>query len=123
MNKEMQSNQGYIDSDIESQHLAEQHGLMKTTAFIRHKPASERSAGAARVAKHRAKKKDQGIVQIDVPVSLATTIKSTSSVEALATFLSDPMSTTTDLKEVTRLASLGRKVERLPSWIRWLMKL
>lgn len=123
MNTEIQSNQGHIDLEIETQHLAEQHGLRKTTAYIHQKPASERSAGAARVAKHRAKKKDKGIVQIDVPVSLAASIKSAGSVDALAKLLSDPMCSTTGLNEVTRLAILGRKVEQLPSWIRWFMKL
>lgn len=120
MNTETQSNQGHIDQD---QHLAEQHGLLKTTAYIRPKPAIERSTGAARVAKHRAKKKEQGIVQIDVPVSLAAAIKSAGSIDALAKLLSDPMCSTIGLNEVTRLATLGLKVEHLPSWLRWFMKL
>jgi hypothetical protein len=123
MNAETQSNQGQVDQDIENLHLAEQHGLQKTTAYIRPKPAGERSAGAARVAKCRTKKKEQGIVQIDVPASIADAIKAAGSVDALAKLLSDPMCSTTGLTEVTRLAKLGRKVEQLPSWIRWCMKL
>ena len=123
MNTETQSNQGQIDLDIENQHLAEQQGLQKTTAYIRPKPVSERSAGAARVAKHRTRKKEQGIVQIDVPASIADAIKAAGSVDALAKLLSDPMCSTTGLMEVTRLAKLGRKVEQLPSWVRWFMKL
>ena len=122
MNTETQSNQGQIDLDNENLHLAEQHGLQKTTAYIRPKPASDRSAGAARVAKHRTRKKEQGIVQIDVPASIADAIKA-GSVDALATLLSDPIFSTTGLVDVTRLAKLGRRVEQLPSWIRWLMKL
>lgn len=50
------------DEDI---HLEAEHGLVKKTVYIRDN--KQRSSNAERVARHRQKKKEQGLVTVEVP--------------------------------------------------------
>lgn len=110
------------NQENEITHLAEEHGLTKTTAFIRSNSSKQRSASAARVAKHRQQKKEQGLVPIDVPVSVAQEIKAAGSFEAWVKKKLEPYS-----EERTRLIKhafeVANKMYRLPRWKRWIIGL
>lgn len=112
----------YHDSAKEDEHLAKQHRLTKATAYIRTDQGSqkERSATAARVAKHRALKKANGIVAIDVPHHVADAIKRAGSFD---TWIQQTIATysMSAMPEELRLADVGRRTESLPNWIRWLL--
>lgn len=112
----------HIDAQAksDSKHLAEEHGLVKTTAFIRKLPANERSPGAERVARHRAKKRQAGIVSIDVPADVAEAIKAAGSADDLIQAIRASKSPA-EAREERRLADVGRQTELLPTWLRWLL--
>jgi len=75
------------NTEDENKHLAEEHGLIPTTAYVRCTSEKQRSANAKRVAKHRQHKKEQGIVQIEVPIAIAEAIKAAGSFDAwISTF-------------------------------------
>ncbi len=112
----------YHDSAKEDEHLSQQHGLTKTTAYIRTQRSSqkERSATAARVAKHRALKKANGIVAIDVPQHIAESVKRAGSFD---TWIKQTIATSSggEMPEERRFAEVGRRIESLPTWIRWML--
>ena len=58
------SNVPVTSNENEIVHLAEEHGLIKVAAFISSNTAKQRTKGAERVAKHRQKKKENGLVQV-----------------------------------------------------------
>lgn len=70
------------NTEDENKHLAEEHSLVKTMAYIRRNSEKQRSANARRVAKHRQRKKGDGIVQVDLPISVALEIKAAGSYDA-----------------------------------------
>lgn len=62
----------------EELHLAAEHHLVKVQAFIRDpKKAEKKTKGAERVAKHREKLKEAGLVQTSIPATIAQQIKET----------------------------------------------
>ncbi len=104
------------DEDV---HLAEQHGLVKTTAYIRNNSEKQRTAGAERVAKHRQKKKAQGLVQVDLPVSIADEIKASGSfADWFNQFrrLSSQEST-----EINQAIEIANRIAKFPRWLRRLL--
>lgn len=109
-----------VQTKSDSKHLAEEHGLVKTTAYIRKKSGDERSPGAERVARHRAKNKQAGIVSIEVRADLAEAIKAAGSADDLIQLIQAPKSPA-EAREERRLADVGRQTELLPTWLRWLL--
>lgn len=110
------------NQEDEIAHLAEEHGLAKTTAFIRSNSSKQRSASAARVAKHRQQKKEQGLVPIDVPVSVAQEIKAEGSFEVWVKKKYEPYSKE-KIRGIKRAIEIANKVYRLPPWKRWIIGL
>lgn len=104
----------------EDQHLADDHGLIKTTAYI---PGTKkkRSSGAARTQKHRDKKRNQGIAQVDVPIYLANAIKSAGSYESWK-----KQYQFVPIEKYNRIEpdlSLTYWIEKLPKWKRWIINI
>lgn len=104
----------------ENQHLAEEHGLVRTTAYIRKASGQKRSNGAARTAKCRNNKKDQGLVQIYIPVEDAEAIKAAGSVEEWKCILQSRVSRE-KWKQIYHLAKIGLQYKKLPRWKKWLL--
>lgn len=102
-------------------HLAEEHGLTKTIAFIRSDSSKQRAAGAARVAKHRQQKKERGLVPVDVQTSVAQEIKAAGSFEAWVKKF-EPYSEEKILR-IKQAIGVANKVYRLPRWKRWIIGL
>lgn len=103
-------------------HLAEEHGLVKTTAFIRSNSPKQRSTGAERVAKHRQQKKERGLVPIDVPVSVAQEIKAAGSFEEWIKKKYESYSEE-KIRRIKEAIGVANKVNRLPRWKRWIIGL
>lgn len=112
----------FENQEDEIAHLAEEHGLTKTTAFIRSNSSKQRSASAARVAKHRQQKKERGLVPIDVPVSEAQEIKAAGSFEAWIKKKLEPYPEE-KIRRIKRAIEIANKVDRLPPWKRWIIGL
>lgn len=110
------------NQEDEIAHLAEEHGLTKTTAFIRSNSSKQRSASAARVAKHRQQKKERGLVPIDVPVSEAQEIKAAGSFEAWIKKKLEPYPEE-KIRRIKQAIVVANKVYRLPRWKRWIIGL
>jgi len=105
----------------ENNHLAEEHGLIKTTAYIRSSTAKQRSTGAERVARHRQQKKEKGIVQVDLPVSVAEEIKAAGSFDAwMKRFQTLPDE---KIRKIRLAIKIATKVEKLHPWLRWILDL
>jgi len=105
----------------EETHLAEEHDLKKTIAFIRNNTDKKRSSGAERVARHRQKKKDKGLVEVDVPIHIAEEIKRTGSFEAWSKQFT--WVRREKVKHINQAIETAKKVYKLPKWIRWLLDL
>lgn len=68
-----------LDSTAERDHLRREHGLTRVDAWITERteevPATRNQAGsAARMAKLRARRRDAGLVSMDVPAEIATEV-------------------------------------------------
>jgi hypothetical protein len=124
----------------EDLHLAAHHHLVKVQAYIRdEKKAEKKSAIAERVAKHREKKKSSGLVALTVPVEIAQAIKSTvggfdawftaQKAAPVVVEVPGPERVVEVVKEVPavltpdqeRLIGLGRSIDSLTGWRRWLV--
>ena len=105
----------------ENKHLAGEHGLIKTTAYIRGDATKKQSNGAARVAKLRQKKKENGIVQVDLPISVAQEIKAAGSFEAWCEKFK-PYSEE-KIRKIKLAIEIANKVYQLPKWKRWIIGL
>ncbi|MDP1633284.1 MAG: hypothetical protein Q8K61_04985 [Gallionella sp.] len=115
------SNVPSANPENENNHLAEEHGLIKTTADVHNNSAKQRSAGAERVAKHRQQKKDKGMVQFDLPFSAVEEIKAAGSFDAwLNQFQRITPEKITIINQKIRIAN---KVSKLPRWLRWILHL
>lgn len=110
------------NQEDEIAHLAEEHGLTRTTAFIRSHSSKQRSASAARVAKHRQQKKERGLVPIDVPVSVAQEIKAVGSFEAWLKKKLKPYPEE-KIRRINEAIGVANKVYGLPGWKRWIIGL
>ena len=105
----------------EDDHLGEVHGLVRTTAYIHAHSSKTRSDSADRVAMHRQRKREQGLVQVDVPAEMAKRFKAAGSFMkwreqyALVPLDQVPM--------VRESISIARRVKTLPKWIRFLLKI
>lgn len=64
----------------EEKHLEEEHGLVKKTVFVR-EDQKRKSQNAERVARHRQKKKEQGLVLVEVSQLAAEAFKEAGSFE------------------------------------------
>jgi len=102
-------------------------GLVKRLAFVPDAKAKGKSAGALRIAKHREKKKEAGLVPVDLPKEVADEIKQigvpafVDRIKPLAQqVIIQPTSSDPDL---TRLLELGRKLEKLPKLLRMILRL
>ena len=105
----------------EIKHLAEEHGLIKTTAYIRSNVAKQRSAGAERVARHRQQKKEKGIVQVDLPVSVAEEIEAAGSFDAwIKQFQRLPSE---KISKINQAIEIAKKVSKIHPWLRWMLGL
>ncbi|MBU0592232.1 MAG: hypothetical protein KKH74_00695 [Gammaproteobacteria bacterium] len=81
-----QANDNIIDiaPHLEEEHLAQEHGLVRTTAYVV-SPArkKEQKEGAARrMAEMRERKKAAGLVMCELPIAMAEAIKSAGGPEA-----------------------------------------
>lgn len=103
-------------------HLAKEHGLTKTIAFIQSDSSKQRSAGSKRVAKHRQQKKEQGLVPIDVPVSVAQEIKAAGSFEEWIKKKYESYSEE-KIRRIKEAIGVANKVYKLPRWKRWIIGL
>lgn len=143
-----QSNVINIEQQLEDQHLAHDHRLVKVQAYIKDKDKAEKkTANAKRVADFRERQKEAGLVQTALPSEVAQSIKDAGSFEAwMDGVRSSPPRTVEKVVEVekkvevvrevlkvervdvpaslsagqVRLIELGRAVEQLPAWRRWL---
>lgn len=106
------------DEDI-SKHLAEEHGLTLTAAYVPISSEKKRSAGAKRVAKHRQQKREKGLVTVDLPIFAAHAIKRTGSFELWVKSLFPD----SYVKDVNRALKLADKVAKLHPWVRRLLGL
>lgn len=105
----------------ENNHLAEEHGLTKTTAYVRSNTAKRRSTGAKRVAKHRQLKKERGIVQVDLPISVAEEIRAAGSFDAwMNQYMRIPVKRRI---EICQELDTAAKVKKLHPWLRWILNL
>lgn len=68
----------------EDEHLEQEHGLIKTTAYVisQSKNKGEREGAAKRMAEMRARKKAAGLVTCELPAEMAEGIKSAGGPEA-----------------------------------------
>lgn len=126
--------------EAEELHLAEEHALVPVRAFIKDPARAEKkSKGAERVAKHRAKQAEAGLVSLPIPKEAAEAIKATEG--GWHTWLALQKSPQLDLQpaqpptpqpapkpepvrltaEQERLIALGRRVEALRGWRRLLV--
>lgn len=119
----------HIDEEIfdpaspedENQHLAEEHGLIKTTAYIHKASARKRSNGAARTAKFRQRKLEQGLVQVYLPVEDAEAIKAAGSVAEWKCSLKRSKFSREKWEGLFCLAKIGLQYKKLPRWKKWLL--
>lgn len=110
-----------IASEDENDHLAEEHGLIKTTAYIPDNTGKQRSNGAERAARHRKKKKESGLISVDIPSEFAGIIKAAGSFEAwFEQYKSYPPE---KIKKILEAIEIAKKVNKLPKWKLWLCKL
>lgn len=96
---------------------------MNTTISKNQSPNPVKSPGAQRVAAHRQKKKDEGLVpvQIYVPINLANRIKESGSFMA---WLKQYEWLSKDAAKILHeKIALADKFSRLPSWKKWLINL
>lgn len=112
----------FSNQEDESAHLAQEHGLIKTTAYIPVKSDKQKkSANAKRVERHRQRKKEKGLVAVDLPQSVADEIKAAGSFkEWIKQFQRIPPD---KVKIINQYIHLAMKVQSLPSWIRWILDL
>lgn len=110
-----------VNPEVENNHLAETHGLIKTIAYIRCNSAKQRSPGAERVAKHRQQKKANGIVQIGIPFAVAEEIKAAGSFEVWVKQYQRLPSKKID--EINRAIRIAQKVSALHPWLRRILGL
>lgn len=109
------------NQENENEHLASEHGLTKTTAYIRYNSAKQRSSGAERVARHRARKKEKGLVQIDIPTPVADEIKAAGS---FATWMKQFRRYSPEqIKIINESIQIAHRARRLHPWLRWLLDL
>lgn len=109
------------NQEDESNHLAEEHGLIRTTAYVRCNSEKQRSANARRVAKHRQQKKEKGIAQVDLPVSVAEEIKAAGSFDVwMKQFQRLPAE---KIRKINLAIQIAKKVSRLHPWLRWILDL
>lgn len=151
MEKEQPSNVIDMTERLEDTHLAREHGLVPVKAYIHDaERAEKRTANAERVARHREKKKAEGLQPVDLPAEIAARIREVGLQEFLDQIrgagprqvrvevqVEKPVEVVREVLKVervevpvltpakltaeqNRLISLGQKVERLPTWRRWL---
>lgn len=102
-----------------NRHLAQEHGLIKTTAYICSNDTKKQSDNAARVAKLRKKKKENGIVQVDLPIGVAQEIKAAGSFEKWSEKFK-PYSEE-KIRKIKQDIEIANRVYQLPKWKRWLI--
>ena len=103
----------------EIHHLAEEHGLIKTTAYVRSNSAKSQSNGAKRVARHRQQKKEKGLVPYDLPIAVVEEIKAAGSFDAwIKQFQRIPSD---QIKLIRQAIRVAKKVSKLPRWMKWLI--
>lgn len=108
-----------VNQKNETQHLENEHGLTKTVAYIQNGKSKQRSAGAVRVARHREKKKEQGLVKIEVPASFADAIKKAGSFEAWERqYLHIPA---VYAPKVRLAVNFALRFQKLHKWKRWIV--
>ena len=105
----------------ENDHLASEHGLIKTTAYVRSNSAKQRSSGAERVAKHRQQKKEKGLVPVDIPGAVAEEIKAAGSFDIW--IMQFQRTTPEKTKMINESIRMFYRVNRLHPWLRWLLNL
>lgn len=101
-------------------------GLVRKVAFVPDPKANVKSAGALRVERHRQKKKEAGLVPVDLPVEVASRIKE-QGLQSLLDGLDQKVGEVIKPVPVSdadrTLIELGRKVERLPRLVRRILGL
>lgn len=105
----------------ENDHLASDHGLIKTTAYVRGNSAKQRSSGAKRVARHRQQKKEKGLVPVDIPGAVAEEIKAAGSFDIWV--MQFQRTTPEKTKMISESIRMFYRVNRLHPWVRWLLNL
>jgi len=110
------------NTEDEIKHLAEEHGLIKTTAYVRCDSEKQQSANARRVAKHRQQKKEKGIVQVELPISVAEEIKAAGSFDAWRKQF-QPRLSEGQIRKINLAINIAAKVSRLHPWLRWILGL
>lgn len=99
-----------LPSTDEDLQLARDYHLVKVAAYIKDETkAMQKTKNAERVAKHRQKVKEAGLVPVAIPAEIADAIK-TDGIDAWA----NKRATLSD--EDKRLIALGRSVELLRGW-------
>lgn len=103
-----QANDNIIDitPQLEDDHLAQEHGLVRTTAYVVN-PArqKEQKEGAAkRMAEMRERKKAAGRVMCELPMAMAEAIKSAGGPEAwLASIQAKPEPMVTEIEKIVEV--------------------
>lgn len=65
-----------ITARIEDDHLAREHGLVKTTAYVKDPDSAKKKTGAAdRMKRMRERKKEAGLASAEVPAAVAEAIR------------------------------------------------
>lgn len=110
----------YNSNEDKNKHLAEVHGLVKTSAYILNDAERKKSPSAARAAKHREKKKGEGLMQVYLPIEIAEAIKASRSMEEWLN--QAKLIPNEKLKEIRDAYKIANEVIRLKPWKRWVLK-
>ena len=107
-----------FESSEYDKHLEEEHGLVKTTVYFPSK--KQQSDGAKRTAQYRQRKKERGIVQVDVPAAILEEIKVAGSFES---WMNQFHRIPPDQFMINRKIKIADKVLKFPRWLRRLLRL
>ncbi len=104
------------DEQREDDHLRDEHGLVRVSAYVRDPDAAKKKSGAAeRMKRMRERKREAGLVAVELPAAIAEAIK-TEGVERV-------LAGAVDAAPVDREAeALGMRVSQLRGWRGWLVR-
>lgn len=105
------------DEQREDDHLRDEHGLVRVSAYVRDPDAAKKKSGAAeRMKRMRERKREAGLVAVELPAAIAEAIKAEGVERVLAVGA-------VDATPVDREAeALGMRVSQLRGWRGWLVR-
>lgn len=101
----------------EDDHLRDEHALVRVEAYVRDPDAAQRkkTGAAARMARMRERKKEAGLVAVELPAAIAEAIKAEGAERVLSAVV--------DAAPVDREAeAVGVRVLALRGWRAWLVR-